>query len=134
MSVLPPSSLSEQPGARGARPLCSRNLNHQPWAGHPTPRSMESCVAWEGQKLLRGSQVRSSLPFSPLLGNKQGEGILLLSNSYSCKDNSKLRLQISLFPREERKKKKNWAGGGGSLPGDRERCQLTDSTSGSFCC
>ena len=31
-------------------------------------------MEWEGQQLLRGSEVHPPLPFSPLLGNKQGEG------------------------------------------------------------
>lgn len=74
MSARPPSFLPEQPRARGPPSLCLQNLNCWPWATHQSPRSKADFVEWEGQQLLRGSEVRSSIPFSPLLGNKQGDG------------------------------------------------------------
>lgn len=60
-------------------------------------------------KRFRSALLSTFLP-SPWQQARRG-GIWLLGNSYSCKDNSKLWLQISLFPREEteyssRKKKK----------------------------
>lgn len=69
-------------------------------------------------KRFRSALLSTFLP-SPWQQARRG-GIWLLGNSYSCKDNSKLWLQISLFPREEteyssRKKKKK------SLSGARRR-------------
>lgn len=60
-------------------------------------------------KRFRSELLSTFLP-SPWQQARRG-GIWLLGNSYSCKDNSKLWLQISLFPWEEteyssRKKKK----------------------------
>lgn len=74
MSILMPSSLPEQPRTRRPMSLCLGNLKCQPWAVHPTPRTQESCVECEGQQLLRGSEVCSSLPLSSLLGNNKERG------------------------------------------------------------